>query len=58
MFVVGLGPGPDRWVTPEVSAVLADQPPDYTRLEYEREYPLAEFLKLLAKEKPAGTMAG
>lgn len=22
LFVVGLGPGPDRWVTPEVSAVL------------------------------------
>ncbi|MFL6090643.1 MAG: precorrin-3B C(17)-methyltransferase [Aeromicrobium sp.] len=24
VFVVGLGPGPDRWLTPEVSAVLAD----------------------------------
>jgi hypothetical protein len=40
----------------EFSAVLADQPPDYSRLEYEREYPLAEFLKLLSKEKLGGTL--
>jgi hypothetical protein len=38
------------------TAVLIDQPETYTRLEYEREYPLAEFLKLLAKEKPAADM--
>jgi precorrin-2 C20-methyltransferase/precorrin-3B C17-methyltransferase len=24
LFVVGLGPGPDRWITPEVSAVLGE----------------------------------
>jgi precorrin-2 C20-methyltransferase/precorrin-3B C17-methyltransferase len=24
LFVIGLGPGPDRWVTPEVAAVLDD----------------------------------
>jgi hypothetical protein len=40
----------------ELSAVLADQPSDYTRLEYEHEYPLADFLKLLAKEKLGGTL--
>ena len=42
----------------EASAIVADQPPDFTQLEYEHEYPLAEFLKRLAKEKPAGTVAG
>ena len=39
-----------------MSAVLADQPTGYTQLQTERQYPFAEFLKLLAKEKPAGTI--
>jgi hypothetical protein len=39
-----------------MSAVLADQPAGFTQLELEKRYPLAEFLKLLAKEKPAGTL--
>jgi hypothetical protein len=40
------------------SVVLADQPTEYTRVEYGREYSLAEFLKLLGKERPAGTLTG
>jgi hypothetical protein len=39
------------------TAVLADQPSGFARLEYEREYPLSEFLKLLAKEKPSGNVS-
>jgi hypothetical protein len=42
----------------KLSAVLADQPPGFTQLEYEREYPLADFLKRLGKEKAAGTLTG
>ncbi len=36
-----------------LEAVLADQPAQYTKLQPETLYPLAEFLKLLAKEAPA-----
>lgn len=39
-----------------LSAVLADQPTGFTQLELEKRYPLAEFLKSLAKETPAGTI--
>jgi hypothetical protein len=39
------------------TAVLIDQPPGFTKLQTEKEYPLAEFLKLLAQEKPAATLA-
>lgn len=41
-----------------LSAVLVSQPAGFTRLEYEREYPLRDFLKRLAKEQPAGTFGG
>jgi hypothetical protein len=39
-----------------LEAVLADQPPQYTRVQPETLYPLAEFLKLLAKETPAESL--
>jgi hypothetical protein len=39
-----------------LSAVLADQPAGLTQLQLEKRYPFGEFLKLLAKEKPAGTI--
>jgi hypothetical protein len=38
------------------TAVLVDQPPGFTRLTYEREYPLRDFLKRLAREKVGGTL--
>lgn len=40
----------------ELTAVLADQPAGFKRLEYNRVYTLREFLALLAKEKPSGTL--
>jgi hypothetical protein len=40
----------------EPSAVLADQPEGFKQLEYRRQYPLKEFLKLLAKEKPGRSL--
>ena len=40
----------------KLTAVLADQPKDFHRIEYEREYPFKDFLKLLAKEKLAGSL--
>lgn len=43
-------------VAERYTAVLIDQPAGFTRLAYETEYPLAEFLKLLAKEKPAPSL--
>jgi hypothetical protein len=38
------------------SAVLVDQPDGFTRLKYQKEYPLRDFLRRLAKERPAGTL--
>ena len=38
------------------SAVLADQPEGFKQLKYRRLYPLKEFLKLLAKEKPGRSL--
>jgi hypothetical protein len=37
-------------------AVLVDQPAGFTQLQPRREYPLREFLELLAKEQMAGTL--
>lgn len=42
----------------EYSAVLADKPDESIPIEYEREYPLAEFLKALGKIKPFGPGMG
>ncbi len=39
-----------------LSAVLADQPDGFTQLELGKRYPLADFLKRLAKEKPAESL--
>jgi hypothetical protein len=39
-----------------LEVVLADQPAQYTRLQPEMLYPLAEFLKLLSKETPAESL--
>ncbi|MCI0637587.1 MAG: hypothetical protein L0Y72_32370 [Gemmataceae bacterium] len=38
------------------SAVLADQPATFRRLEYRKEYTLRTFLKQLAKEQVSGTL--
>jgi hypothetical protein len=38
------------------SAVLADQPQSYEGLQYEKRYPLRDFLKRLAKERMSGSL--
>jgi len=42
----------------ESTAILVDQPAEYTQLKPETEYPLVQFLALLRKENPAGTLGG
>jgi hypothetical protein len=41
----------------KITAVLVDRPESYSGLKYEKEYSFAQFLKLLAKEKPTGMFA-
>ena len=38
------------------TALLIEQPGGFTQLQYQQEYPLRQFLELLAKEQPAGTL--
>lgn len=40
-----------------LEAVLVDQPEQYSHLQHETVYPLADFLKRLAKETPAESLA-
>jgi hypothetical protein len=40
-----------------LEAVLVDQPPQYTQLQYETVYTLPDFLKRLAKEPPAESLS-